>query len=212
MNPIRIVLADDHRLFLDTLKNFLEPEFEVVGTFTDGLALVRNAPKLNPDVIVLDIGMPLMNGLNAGQRLKERLPKTKLIYLTMNIDREMAEEAFRLGASAYVVKSSAGHELVDAIHQTLRGKSYITALLTEGVVGSFIQNIKRKQNPNKLSLRQREVLQLLAEGRTMKEVAFMLNLSQRTVAFHKYSMMEQLRLKNSAELIQFAVKNSIVVA
>ncbi|HKR11753.1 MAG TPA: response regulator transcription factor [Pyrinomonadaceae bacterium] len=212
MNPARIVLADDHRLFLDTLKNFLEPEFEVAGTFTDGLALVRNAPKLNPDVIVLDIGMPLMNGLNAGQRLKERLPKTKLIYLTMNMDREIAEEAFRLGASAYLVKSSAGTELVEAIHQSLRGKSYITALLTEGVVGSFIENIKRKQNPDKLTLRQREVLQLLAEGRTMKEVAFMLNVSQRTVAFHKYSMMEQLRLKNSAELIQFAVKNSIVIA
>ena len=211
MNPARIILADDHRLFLDALKNFLEPEFKVVGTFTDSLELVRSAPKLNPDIIVLDIGMPLMNGLNAGQRLKERLPKTKLIYLTMNMDREMVEEAFQLGASAYVVKSSAGRELVDAIHQTLRGMSYITELLTEGVVGSFIHNIKRKQNPDKLTLRQREVLQLLAEGRTMKEVAFLLNLSQRTVAFHKYSMMEQLRLKNTAELIQFAVKKSIVI-
>jgi len=212
MNPTRVVLADDHCLFLDTLKNFLEPEFDVVGTFTDGLALVRNAPKLNPDVIVLDIGMPLMNGLNAGQRLKERLPETKLIYLTMNMDREIAGEAFRLGASAYVVKSSAGTELVEAIHQSLRGKSYVAALMTKGIVGSFIQNVKRKQNPDKLTLRQKEVLQLLAEGRTMKEVAFLLNVSQRTVAFHKYTMMEHLRLKTSAELIQFAVKNSIVIA
>ena len=212
MNPKRIILADDHRLFLDTLKKFLEPEFEVVATFADGLSLVKNAPQLNPDVIVLDIGMPQMNGLNAGQRLKELLPKTKLVYLTMNMDRDIAAEAFRLGASAYLVKSSAGTELVEAIRQTLRGKCYITALMTEGVVGSFIQNIKRNPSPDKLTLRQREVLQLLAEGRSMKEVAFMLNVSPRTVAFHKYAMMEHLRLKTSAELIQFALKHSIVMA
>jgi DNA-binding NarL/FixJ family response regulator len=212
MNPKRIILADDHRLFLDTLKMFLEPEFEVVATFADGYALVKNAPQLNPDVIVLDIGMPQMNGLVAGQRLKELLPKTKLIYLTMNMDRDIAAEAFRVGASGYLVKSSAGTELVDAIRQTLRGKCYITALMTEGVVGSFIQNIKRKPSSGKLTLRQKEVLQLLAEGRSMKEVAFMLNVAPRTVAFHKYAMMEHLRLKTSAELIQFALKNSIVMA
>lgn len=212
MNPNRIILADDHCLFLDTLKNFLEPEFEVVATFADGLSLVKKAPRLNPDVIVLDIGMPQMNGLNAGQRLKELLPNTKLVYLTMNMDREIAAEAFRVGASAYLVKSSAGIELVDAIRQTLRGKSYITSLITEGVVGSFIQNIQPKPSPDKLTLRQREVLQLLAEGRSMKEVAFMLNVTPRTVAFHKYAMMEHLRLKTSAELIRFALKNSIVMA
>jgi DNA-binding NarL/FixJ family response regulator len=210
MNPTRIVLADDHRLFLDALKNFLEPEFEVVGTFTDGYALVKGAPNLNPDLIVLDVGMPLMNGLNAGQRLKQLIPRTKLIYLTMNTDREIAAEAFQLGASAYLVKSSAGSELIHAIHETIRGKSYITPLMKEGGIGSFIQSIKAKRKPDRLTLRQREVLQLLAEGHSMKEVAFLLNVSPRTIAFHKYTMMEHLRLKTSAELIQFAVRGSVL--
>lgn len=213
MNPIRIILADDHSLFLETLKKFLEPEFNIMATFNDGFSLVKNAPNLNPDLIVLDIGMPQMNGLNAGKRLKQLLPKTKLIYLTMNMDRNIAVEAFRLGASAYLVKSSAGTELVQAIRQSIRGgKFYITPLMTEGVVGSFIENIKRKRNPDKLTLRQKEVLQLLVEGRSMKEVAFMLNVSPRTVAFHKYTMMENLRLKSSAELIQFAIKDALVTA
>lgn len=211
MTPIRIILADDHCLFLDALKKFLEPEFEVIGTFNDGCTLVKEAPRLNPDLIILDIGMPQMNGLSAGQRLKELLPETKLIFLTMNMDRDVAAEAFRLGASGYVVKSSAGTELVQAIHHALRGKLYITPLMTEGEVGSFIQNIQRKRSgPGKLTLRQREVLQLLAEGRSMKEAAFVLNVSPRTVAFHKYTMMEHLRLKTSAELIQFAMKQSIM--
>lgn len=210
MNPIRIVLADDHRLFLDALKKFLEPEFQVVGTFEDGLALVNEAPSLNPDLIVLDIGMPQMNGLNAGRRLKEAMPRTRLIYLTMNMDRDIAAEAFRLGASGYVVKSSAGTELVQAIRQTMANRLYITPLMTEGEVGPFIQNIQRKRTREKLTVRQKEVLQLLAEGRSMKEVAFKLNVSPRTVAFHKYTIMEQLRLKSSAELIQFAAKELIM--
>ena len=210
MNPIRIVLADDHCLFLEALKKFLEPEFEVVATFNDGYALMNGAPALNPDLIILDIGMPLMNGLNAGQRLKELMPKIKLIYLTMNMDRGVAAEAFRLGASGYLVKSSAGTELVHAIREALRNKTYITPLMTEGVVGSFVENIKRKRNSEKLTLRQKEVLQLLVEGRSMKEVALMLKVSPRTVAFHKYTMMEHLRLKTSAELIQFAVRDSFV--
>ncbi len=210
MNPIRIVLADDHRLFLDALKRFLEPEFQVVGTFEDGLTLVNEAPRLNPDLIVLDIGMPQMNGLNAGRRLKEAMPRTRLIYLTMNMDRDIAAEAFRLGALGYVVKSSAGTELVQAIRQTMANRLYITPLMTEGEVGTFIQNIQRKRSRDKLTVRQKEVLQLLAEGRSMKEVAFKLNVSPRTVAFHKYTIMEQLRLKSSAELIQFAAKELIM--
>jgi DNA-binding NarL/FixJ family response regulator len=208
----RIVLADDHALFIDALRKLLEPEFEVVGTFPDGYSLVEGAPELNPDLIVLDIGMPRMNGLSAGQRLKQVIPKTKLLYLTMNLDPDLAAEAFRLGASGYLVKNSAGTELVHAIRETLRGRSYITPLLTKGMVGSFVQNIKRKRNPEKLTLRQKEVLQLLAEGRSMKEVAFMLKVTPRTIAFHKYAMMEHLRVRTSAELIQFAVKTSIVAA
>jgi DNA-binding NarL/FixJ family response regulator len=211
MNPIRIVLADDHCLFLEALKKFLEPQFDVVATFNDGYTLMRAAPSLKPDVIVLDIGMPLMNGLNAGRRLKKLLPETKLIFLTMQMDREVAGEAFRCGASGYVVKSSAGAELVEAINKALNNKTYITPLMTKGLVGSFIENLgQRKHNPDKLTLRQKEVLQLLVEGRSMKEVAFMLKVSPRTVAFHKYAMMENLRLKSSAELIRCAVRDSLV--
>jgi DNA-binding NarL/FixJ family response regulator len=211
MKRTRIILADDHIILLDAIKNLLEPEFEVVGTFHDGHALLDGAVELNPDVIVLDIGMPKMNGLSAGQRLKQLLPKVKLVYLTMNLDPDLAAEAFRLGASGYVVKNSAATELVYGIREVLRGRSYITPLMTKGMVGSFIQNVQRK-NPNKLTLRQKEVLQLLAEGRSMKEAAFILNVTPRTVAFHKYTMMEHLRLRTSAELIQFAIKTSIVAA
>jgi DNA-binding NarL/FixJ family response regulator len=211
MKRTRIVLADDHVLLLDAIKSLLEPEFEVVGAFSDGHALLNGAPQLSPDVIVLDVGMPKMNGLSAGQRLRQVLPKVKLIYLTMNLDPDLAAEAFRLGASGYIVKNSAASELVHGIREVLRGRSYITPLMTKGMVGSFIQNIERK-NPNKLTLRQTEVLQLLAEGRSMKEVAFILNVTPRTVAFHKYTMMEHLRLRSSAELIQFAIRTSIVAS
>jgi len=211
MKRTRIILADDHIMLLDAIKNLLEPEFEVVGTFHDGHALLDSAAELSPEVIVLDIGMPKMNGLSAGQRLKQMLPKVKLVFLTANLDPDLAAEAFRLGASGYVVKNSAATELVYGIREVLRGRSYITPLMTKGMVGSFIQNVQRK-NPNKLTLRQKEVLQLLAEGRSMKEAAFILNVTPRTVAFHKYTMMEHLRLRTSAELIQFAIRSSIVAA
>jgi DNA-binding NarL/FixJ family response regulator len=212
MKRPRIVLADDHSLLLGAFKSFLEPEFEVVGTFLDGRTLVDNVKDLHPDVIVLDIGMPLMNGISAGQKLKQDIPAVKLIYLTMNQDPDLAAEAFKLGASGYLLKSSAASELAFAIREALTGRSYVTPLITEGMVGSFVQNLKRKKPTHKLTLRQKEVLQLLAEGRSMKEVAAILNLTPRTVAFHKYTMMEQLNLKTGAELIQYAIKNSIIGA
>jgi DNA-binding NarL/FixJ family response regulator len=212
MKRPRIILADDHTLVLDALKNLLEPEFEVVGTFNDGLSLIDSAPKLNPNVIVLDIGMPTMNGLNAGQRLKQMLPAVKLIYMTMNQDPDMAGEAFRLGASAYLLKNSAGAELLRAIREVVRGGVYVTPLMTKDMVGSFIQNFKRRKGTPRLTLRQKEVLQLLAEGRSMKEAAFILNVSPRTVAFHKYTMMDHLSIKSSAELIEYAMRSSLVPA
>lgn len=212
MKRKRIILADDHVFLLDAIKNLLEPEFEVVGTFSDGHALVEAAQGLSPDVIVLDIGMPLMNGLNAGQRLKQMMPSVKLIYLTMNMDPDLAAEAFRLGAVGYLVKNSAASELVHAIREVLRGSSYVTPLMTKDMVGSFIQNFKRRKSAHQLTLRQKEVLQLLAEGRSMKEVAFILHVTPRTVAFHKYTMMEQLQVKSSAELIQYALKSSLTAA
>lgn len=212
MLSTRVVLADDHQLILDALKKLLEPEFAVVGTFGDGHELLTAAPRLNPHVIVLDIGMPTMNGLTAGQRLKQVMPTVKLIYLTMNQDQEMAAEAFRLGASGYLLKSSAGSELVSAIRTVVRGGTYITPRMTEDVIGSTISHFKNLKSSNHLTLRQKEVLQLLAEGRSMKEAAFILNVSPRTVAFHKYTMMEHLHIKNTAELVQYALNSHLVAA
>ena len=209
MKRTRIILADDHTLLSDAIKNLLEPEFEIVGMFADGQSLLDAAPGLMPDVIILDIGMPVMNGLNAGRRLKQVLPKVKLVYLTMYKDLDLAAEAFQCGASGYILKTSAASELVCAIREALRGGFYMTQLITRDMVGSSIQSFKRR-TPHDLTLRQKEVLQLLVEGRPMKEVAYMLNITPRTVAFHKYTMMEQLQVKSSAELIQYAINNSIV--
>ena len=212
MKRARVILADDHTLMLEALKKMLEPEFEVVGIFADGLTLVEGAAALEPNVIVLDIGMPNMNGLLAGQRLKQAMPRVKLIYLTMNHDPDVAAAAFRLGASGYLVKNSAASELVRALREVVCGGSYVTPLMTGDMIGSFIQNFKHMKEPHQLTLRQKEVLQLLAEGRSMKEAAFLLNVSPRTVAFHKYTMMEHLHVKSSAELIQYAIKNSLMAA
>jgi len=212
MKRPRVILADDHTLILDALKNLLEPEFEVVGMFADGRALMEGAAALNPNVIVLDISMPTMNGLSAGERLKQAMPLVKLVYLTMNHDPDMAGEAFRLGASAYLLKNSAAVELQNAIREVVRGGFYITPLMTKGMDGSFVQNFKLRKSTSPLTLRQKEVLQLLAEGRSMKEVAFVLNVSPRTVAFHKYSMMEHLQIRSNAELIEYAMRSSIVAA
>jgi DNA-binding NarL/FixJ family response regulator len=212
MKRPRVILADDHTLILEALKNLLEPEFEVVGMFPDGLALTEGAAALNPNVIVLDIGMPAMNGLNAGQRLKQAIPLVKLVYLTMNHDPDMAGEAFRLGASAYLLKNSAATELQKAIREVVRGGYYVTPLMTKGMHGSYVQNFKLRKSMSPLTLRQKEVLQLLAEGRSMKEIAFVLNVSPRTVAFHKYTMMEHLQIRSNAELIEYAMRSSIVAA
>jgi DNA-binding NarL/FixJ family response regulator len=207
MTRPRILMADDHLMLLEAFKALLEPDFEVVGTVTDGRALLEEFSRLHPDVILLDVAMPLLNGLDAGRQLKAQRRSVKLIYLTMNPDPDLAGEALRLGASGYVLKSSAAQELKQAIHEALRGRSYITPLITRDVVGSLIQ---QRAVRNELTARQREVLQLLAEGKSMKEVGAILDLTPRTVAFHKYRMMEQLRLKTSAELVRFAVQQGVV--
>ena len=207
MTQPRILIADDHALLLDAIKALLAPEFNVVGMVTDGRMLLEEFERLHPDVVVLDVAMPLLNGLDAGRQLKARRRSVKLVYLTMNPDPDLAGEALRLGASGYVLKTSAAHELKQAIQESLRGRSYITPLITEAVVGSLIE--PRASRPE-LTIRQREVLQLLAEGKSMKEVAAILDVTPRTVAFHKYRMMEQLRLKTSAELVTFAVRQGVV--
>lgn len=207
MTRPRILMADDHLMLLEAFKALLEPDFEVVGTVTDGRTLVETFSQLNPDVVLLDVAMPLLNGLDAGRQLKAQRASVKLIYLTMNPDPDLAGEALRLGASGYVLKSSAAQELKQAIHEALRGRSYITPLITRDVVGSLI---KQRPERQELTSRQREVLQLLAEGKSMKEVGAILDLTPRTVAFHKYRMMAQLRLKTSAELVKFAVREGVV--
>jgi DNA-binding NarL/FixJ family response regulator len=207
MTRPRILMADDHVMLLDAFKALLEPDCEVVGTVTDGRMLLEEFSRLHPDVVLLDIAMPLLNGLDAGRQLKAQQRSVKLIYLTMNPDPDLAGEALRLGASGYVLKSSAAQELKQAIQEALRGRSYITPLITRDVVGSLIEQRSPRQ---RLTTRQREVLQLLAEGKSMKEVAAILDLTPRTVAFHKYRMMEQLRLKTSAELVTFAVREGVV--
>jgi DNA-binding NarL/FixJ family response regulator len=200
-------MADDHLMLLEAFRTLLEPEFDVVGTVTDGRMLLVEFARLHPDVVLVDVAMPLLNGLDAGRQLKAQRPSVKLIYLTMNPDPDLAGEALRLGASGYLLKSSALQELKQAIQEALRDRSYITPLITRDVVGSLIEP---RPAHRELTTRQREVLQLLAEGRSMKEVGAILDLTPRTVAFHKYRMMEQLHLKTSAELVQFAVKQGIV--
>jgi DNA-binding NarL/FixJ family response regulator len=202
-----ILLADDHTILLEALQALLTPEFDVVGIVTDGRTLVSESLRLKPDLVVLDIAMPLLGGLEAGRQIRAQCKDIKLVYLTMNSDPEMAAEALRIGAVGYVLKASAASELRTAIRQALDGRSYITPLITRDVVDSLID--QRKRLPV-LTSRQCEVLQLLAEGRSMKEVGAILKLTARTVAFHKYRMMEQLRVRSSAELIRFAVKHGVV--
>jgi len=210
MSKLRIVLADDHAFLLDACQKMLEPDFEVLGIFTDGRALLEGAPPLKPDVIVLDIGMPLLNGLDAGKELKKRIRGVKLIFLTMYPDADLAREAMRAGASGYLLKTSAASELIKAIREAVKGRLYTTPSVARAMEDAFIQNPEGKRISKQLSPRQREVLQLLAEGRPMKEAAYILDVSTRTIAFHKYRMMEQLGLRSSAELIQFAVSQHLV--
>ncbi len=206
----RVLLADDHTMLLAAFQQLLSCTCEVVGTVSDGRALLEAAPKLQPDVIVLDISMPQLNGMDAFRQLQPRLPRTKWVFLTVNEDPDLAAEALRLGASGFLLKSSAASELFTAIQMALKGKPYLTPLLAKGVPLSVF--LQRAPNPHadKLTERQREVLQSLAEGRVMKEVADILKVTPRTVAFHKYTIMEQLGLKTTAELIQYAVKHGLV--
>ena len=210
MTKTRILLADDHLLLLGAFQRLLEPEYAVVGAVTDGKALLESAMELKPDLIIVDVAMPRLSGLEAAHLIKQSMPKVKLMFLTMNHDPEIAAEAFRVGASAYLVKTSAASELLHAIREVLRGGSYVSPSVSKGVLGNIFHQPKPKKPAHELTTRQRQVVQLLAEGRSMKEVALVLNLTPRTVAFHKYRTMEQLNLKTFAELVQFAVHEGIV--
>jgi DNA-binding NarL/FixJ family response regulator len=209
MSKPRVLLADDHILVSEAFKRLLEPEFEVVGTVADGRSLLQTAQEVKPDVAILDLGLPLLNGMDAGKRLKTLLPKTKIIVLTMNEDLDLAGVALRDWASGYLLKKSAGGELVQAVRDVLKGKSYVTAYVAQRLLEDFVRD-PRTERIKHLTPRQREVLQLLAEGRTMKEAAAVLHVTTRTVAFHKYRIMEEFSLKNNSDLVRFAMKERLL--
>ena len=205
----RILLADDHTMLLDAFRRLLEPQCDIVGTACDGRALIELALKTDPEIVVLDISMPRLNGMDACAQLRQKLPDAKFIFLTANEDADLAAQAIRLGASAFLLKSSASAELTLAIESARSGRTYVTPLITKGKpLSMFLQGAARA-GPEKLSARQREVLQLLAEGKLMKEVAEVLQVTPRTIAFHKYTIMEHLGIKTSAGLVQYAMEHHL---
>ena len=204
------MLADDHKIVLDGLRSLLEPEFELAGTVEDGRTLVSSAQKLRPDVIVVDVSMPLLNGIEAVRQIKKTDSHVKIIFLTMHPDVTYAIRAFEAGASGYVLKHSASSELITAIHEAIKGRSYVTPM----IAGELLQSYKKgahlqADNTERLTQRQREILQLLVEGHSAKEIGGILNISPRTVEFHKYELMSKLNLKTISALIQYAVKRGI---
>lgn len=210
MRRTTILLADDHTMIRDGLRKLLEPEYEVIGCVGDGRALVKAVQDLKPDLALVDVGMPLLNGLDAGREVKKLAPRVKLIFLTMNPDPELASEALRIGASGYLLKNSPGEELLQAVHNAVRGTPFVTPQISNAIEQRFIHDPRSINKPRHLSDRQREVLQMLAEGRSMKEIAYVLEISHRTVRFHKYRIMEELGITTNSELVQYAIKHAII--
>jgi DNA-binding NarL/FixJ family response regulator len=209
MKP-RVAIVDDHTLFAEACRKLLESDCEVVGTYNDPRAFLLDFPQLMVDVAVLDVAMPLLNGLDAAREVLRRDPKVRVVILTMNEDPDIAAEAFRAGVSGYLLKRSAGAELIRAVREVMNQRYYLTPLLTKDLVGTLVQDPHARKPLHQLTPRQREVLQLLAEGHSMKQAAAILNVSARTVAFHKYRMMEHLHVDSTAALIQFAVREGLV--
>lgn len=210
MPKTRILLADDHVVVAEGLRSLLEDHFELIGVANDGRALLEAAETLRPDVVVTDISMPLLNGLDAMRQIRARRPDTKIVVLTMHRDTQMAVDAFRAGVFGYVLKISPGEELIQAIEQAAQGRAFVTSLLAKDLISLLLEARQpSSENGDTLTPRQREVLQLIAEGRTMKEVASILNISPRTAESHKYEIMQTLGVATTAELIQFAIKTKI---
>ena len=210
----RVLLADDHTLVLEGIKKLLEPHFDLVGTVEDGRALLEAAKTLKPDVVLADISMPLLNGIDAARQLRKTLPDAKIIFLTMHSDPTYVAEAFRAGAAGYLLKRSAASELVFAIEEVLKGRFYVTPAVAKDVLGDvFGENEASRRKPptegRSLTPRQREVLQLVAEGKSIKEIATILDISIKTVEFHKSRIMEELDLHTTAELTKYAVAHGI---
>lgn len=211
MKKPRVLLGDDHKIVIEGLKNLLGGEFEIAGSVEDGRALVDQAATLHPDVIVADISMPQLNGIEAARQIKKVDRNIKIVFLTMHPDATYAANAFEAGASGFVLKHSVSSELIAAIHEAMKGRTYVTPLIAGDLIRAYQEGGSvEKDLLKKVSPRQREILQLLAEGKSAKEIASILNISARTVEFHKYRMMEQLNIKTSAELVQYAVKHGII--
>ncbi len=210
MKRTRILLADDHTMICAGFQKLLEPQYEVVGCVGDGRALLKVAAELKPDLVLVDVGMPLLNGLDAGRELKKLLPSIKLIFLTMNPDPAIASEALRIGASGYLLKNSRADELLHAVHNALRGMSYVTPQIDQAMEQNFIRDPSSLSRPKHLSDRQREVLQMLAEGRSMKEIASILQIAHRTVRFHKHQIMQELGITTTSELVRYAMKHAMI--
>jgi DNA-binding NarL/FixJ family response regulator len=211
MKKPRILLADDHKIVLEGLRGLLDLEFEIVGAVENGRTLVAEAQRLKPDVVVADISMPGLNGIDAARQMRKMDERIKIVFLTMHSEASYAAGGFDAGASGFVLKHSAPQELITAIREAMQGRTYVTPMIAGELISSFKSSKPCPAGSSAaLSPRQREVLQLLAEGKSTKEIGMLLDISTRTVEFHKYRMMEQLRIKTSAELVQFAVKNGIV--
>ena len=212
MKKPRVIMADDHSLILAGLRRLVEAECEVVGTVEDGRTLVETAQKLRPDLILLDISMPLLNGLEAARQLNKLVPESKLIFLTMHASPTYATEAFQAGASGYLLKRSAASELSQAIQTVLQGQQYLTPLITKDVLDLvFKPSTGKRGKPASMALtsRQREVLQLVAEGRGTKEIATILSVSVKTVEFHRSRIMQQLDIHSTADLTKYAITHGI---
>jgi DNA-binding NarL/FixJ family response regulator len=211
MTKPRVLLADDHTLVLEGFRRIVEQRCEVVGSVEDGRSLLEAASRLQPDLILLDISMPLLNGIDAARQLHKQLPDVKLVFVTMHADPAYVSEAFKAGASAYLLKRSAARELDQAIDAVMKGQYYVTSLLTRDLVTSLTQNSGNLfAQRQELTPRQREVLQLVAEGRTIKETAALLNISPKTVEFHKAQIMSQLNLHTTAELTKYALAHGLI--
>jgi len=211
-----ILLADDHVLVAEGLQKLLEPEFTLLGILSDGRALLKAIEECPPDIAIVDISLPLLNGLDASRQIRKHNPSIKVIVLTMHSESSYVMEALRIGVSGYVLKQSVGDELVHAIKEVLKGNTYISPIVPQSVVEQAMHPLPTESDAeaggfsHTLSLRQREVLQLVAEGKSIKEVAAVLNLSTKTVEFHKTRIMRQLGMRSAAQLTKYAIANGLI--
>ncbi|MBV6434156.1 MAG: Response regulator UvrY [Bryobacteraceae bacterium] len=211
MNKPRILLADDHKIVLEGLRGLLSAEFELVGAVSNGREMIDACRRLQPDVVVADVSMPLLNGIDAARLLRDDGCRSKIVFLTMHPDLSYASRALDAGASGYVLKHAASDELVAAIHEAMAGRTYLSpALRTPAAFDLLARQKPQTRETLQLTHRQIEVLQLLAEGRSAKEIGAILNISPRTVEFHKYKMMDDLGMHSSAELVQYAIRHGLV--